>query len=158
LVIVRQWASLFVTVLLAGACAARTPRVLPPAPPSTAPPQVVVVAESLIGTPYRTAGTTPDGFDCSGFTQYVYRDAGIALPRSVLEQYALGAPVGRDEIRAGDLVFFAIDGTTVSHVGLAVGPDRFVHAPSSRGYVREESLSISYWDSRFRGARRLTAG
>jgi cell wall-associated NlpC family hydrolase len=137
-----------------GACAARTARVPEPGAEANA---AVSAAAGLIGTPYRNGGTTPDGFDCSGFTQYVYREAGIALPRSVQEQFAVGIPVDRDRLRAGDLVFFAIDGQTVSHVGLAVGPDRFVHAPSSRGRVREESIATSYWEPRYAGARRIVA-
>jgi cell wall-associated NlpC family hydrolase len=152
---VRPLVPLLVIAAFAAGCAARPARVLPPAPPPGRAPLTVSVASSLIGVPYRNGGTTPDGFDCSGFTQYVLGQAGFRLPRSVQDQFAAGEAVDRDHVRAGDLVFFAIDGRTVSHVGLAVGRDRFVHAPSSRGFVREESLLVSYWESRFAGARRV---
>jgi cell wall-associated NlpC family hydrolase len=147
-------------VLLASAvasgCAAKAPRVLPPAPPAPSTSSLIAEARSLIGAPYRNGGTSPDGFDCSGFTQYVFRQAGVRLPRSVADQMAIGQPVGRDRLHPGDLVFFAIDGRTVSHVGVIVAPGVFVHAPSSRGRVREESLALAYWETRFAGARRVT--
>ena len=112
-------------------------------------------ALSLLGSPYRNGGTDPTGFDCSGLVQYVFGQAGLALPRSVREQVRLGVPVTDDDIEAGDLLFFAIDGRSVSHVAIAVDRDGFVHAPSTRGVVREERLSADYWRRRFSGARRL---
>jgi len=138
---------------------------VPGAPPAEEPPAeapraaaggeaIASVARSLQGAPYRNGGSGPEGFDCSGFVQYVFARAGVALPRSVREQFEAGIEVeGRP--RAGDLLFFAIDGERVSHVGIATGPDRFVHAPSSTGVVREERLSSSYWSRRYAGARRI---
>jgi len=112
-------------------------------------------ALSLLGSPYRNGGTDPTGFDCSGLVQFVFGQSGLALPRSVREQMRLGIPVPAGEVEPGDLLFFAIDGRTVSHVAIAVGLDRFVHAPSTRGVVREERLSADYWSRRFSGARRI---
>jgi cell wall-associated NlpC family hydrolase len=87
--------------------------------------------------------------------RYVFGELGITMPRSVHEQASLGESVDRDDLRPGDLVFFAIDGHTISHVGIAVSADSFIHAPSSRGSVREESLGIAYWRARFAQARRV---
>ena len=116
---------------------------------------VVAIAEDLLGTPYRNGGADPDGFDCSGFVQYVFGQAGAALPRSVRELWQSGSAVDRGDLRPGDLVFFAIDGAGVSHVGIAIDGETFVHAPSSRGTVRTERLDAEYWATRYRGARRI---
>ena len=117
---------------------------------------LIDAAESLLGAPYINGGTDPAGFDCSGFVQYVFAKAGIVLPRSVREQWQAGEPVDRAEVKRGDLLFFAIDGRDVSHVGIAIDAGAFVHAPSTRGVVRVESLSGDYWSRRFAGARRIT--
>jgi cell wall-associated NlpC family hydrolase len=121
-----------------------------------APGSAVEAAESLLGTPYRSGGADPSGFDCSGFVQYVFAKAGVALPRSVREQWQVGTAVERAEIEGGDLVFFAIGGHEVSHVGIALDGSSFVHAPSERGVVRVERLEAEYWSRRYAGARRVT--
>jgi cell wall-associated NlpC family hydrolase len=147
--------SLLAVILLTG-CVKRTRPTLPPlAPPPASDATVVAIARSFVGTPYRNGGADPGGFDCSGFTQYVLAQIGVALPRTVLEQAAAGDRVDRRDLREGDLVFFAIDGRTISHVGIAIGAGRFVHAPSSRGSVREESLGVAYWQTRYATARRV---
>jgi cell wall-associated NlpC family hydrolase len=125
-----------------------------PAAPVAFADAIVESASELVGTPYREGGSDPGGFDCSGFVQYVFSRAGAALPRSVREQWHAGVEVGA--VAAGDLVFFAIDGRQVSHVGIAIDGERFVHAPSGRGAVRVERLSGSYWRSRLAGVRRIT--
>jgi cell wall-associated NlpC family hydrolase len=107
------------------------------------------------GVPYRNGGSDPAGFDCSGFVQYVFRQVGTILPREVREQFRVGRDIDRDEVEAGDLVFFETVSRGASHVGLAIGDGQFVHAPSSRGVVRVESLASSYWAPRYVGARRL---
>jgi cell wall-associated NlpC family hydrolase len=112
-------------------------------------------ALALRGVPYRNGGTDPGGFDCSGFTQYVFAHHGIALPREVKEQFAAGRAVQIDQIAAGDLMFFTTVAPGASHVGIALGGDEFVHAPSSTGVVRVERLSSPYWAQRFIGARRM---
>jgi len=116
---------------------------------------LVGTALSLRGAPYRNGGTDPSGFDCSGFTQYVFRQYGIALPRDVQEQYQFGKSVRPEELTAGDLLFFTTTDPGVSHVAIAVGGDEFVHAPSSSGVVRVEHLSSTYWAPRFVGAKRV---
>jgi cell wall-associated NlpC family hydrolase len=112
-------------------------------------------ALSFRGAPYRTGGGDPAGFDCSGFTQFVFSQYGIALPRSVKEQFQVGKSVKPNEVAPGDLLFFSTTEPGASHVGIAVGGDEFVHAPSSKGVVRVERLSQSYWSQRFIGARRV---
>ena len=110
---------------------------------------------ALRGTRYRDGGDGPDGFDCSGFTQYVFAQHGIALPRDVQTQSQLGQNVEPSELAMGDLVFFSTVARGASHVGIAIGGDQFVHAPSSAGVVRVEHLSAGYWSQRFVAARRI---
>jgi cell wall-associated NlpC family hydrolase len=110
-------------------------------------------ATDLLGTPYRNGGSTLEGFDCSGFVQYVYAQHGVRIPRTVRRQAEVGSRVR--EAEAGDLVFFATDGDGPTHVGIALGPDRVIHAPSSRGVVRVEPFASAYWSSRFLEARRV---
>jgi cell wall-associated NlpC family hydrolase len=109
----------------------------------------------LRGTPYRNGGSDPAGFDCSGFVWYVFGQHGIPMPRTVAAQYRTGIEVGTDALRAGDLVFFDTNGAGPSHVGIVIGGDEFVHAPSSAGQVRVERLGAAYWARRFAGARRV---
>jgi cell wall-associated NlpC family hydrolase len=112
-------------------------------------------ALSLRGAPYRNGGADPSGFDCSGFTQYVFAQYGVTLPRAVVEQFKAGKAVRPDELAAGDLVFFTTTSPGASHVAIALGGNEFIHAPSSSGVVRVERLSSGYWSQRFIGARRL---
>lgn len=112
-------------------------------------------ALSLRGTPYRNGGIDPGGFDCSGLVWYVFAQHGVALPRTVAEQYRSGGDVQSAELKAGDLVFFSTTGAGASHVGILVGGDSFVHAPASNGVVRVDRLGATYWSSRFIGARRM---
>lgn len=121
---------------------------------ATDPLALTGTALALRGAPYRNGGTTPEGFDCSGFVQYVFGQHGLALPRETREQFRMGSRVSRSQLRPGDLVFFTTVAPGASHVGIVVGDDQFVHAPSSRGVVRVERLSAEYWRRRFVGARR----
>jgi cell wall-associated NlpC family hydrolase len=117
---------------------------------------LVGTALSLRGTPYRNGGSDTKGFDCSGFTQYVYAQYGVPLPRAVHDQFDAGKSVKSDEVEPGDLLFFTTVGPGPTHVAIAIGGDQFVHAPSSTGVVRVERLSTSYWSTRYLGARRIT--
>jgi cell wall-associated NlpC family hydrolase len=112
-------------------------------------------ALSLRGAPYRNGGTDPAGFDCSGFVQYVFGQHGVALPRDVRQQFGVGRTIDAAGLEPGDLVFFTTVAPGASHVGIAIGGDQFVHAPSTRGVVRVEALSSEYWSNRFVGARRV---
>jgi cell wall-associated NlpC family hydrolase len=118
---------------------------------------VVRTAMELRGVPYRNGGSDLSGFDCSGFTQYVFAQAGRPLPRETREQFTVGIPVSPGEQQPGDLIFFTTTAPGASHVGIALGGDGFVHAPSSRGVVRVESLTLPYWSTRLIGIRRLAA-
>jgi len=133
----------------------------PPAPflasPDSAAAALVATALELLGVPYQNGGTTADGFDCSGFTQYVFARHGLLLPREVREQYNAGSPVDLGAVAPGDLLFFQTVAKGASHVGIALGGDAFVHAPSSTGVVRVEHYTAEYWARRFVGARRVTA-
>lgn len=119
--------------------------------------RVVRDALELRGTPYRNGGSDPRGFDCSGFTQYVFNRAGTALPRETREQFLVGSDVPPGQQRPGDLIFFTTTAPGASHVGISLGGDAFVHAPSSRGVVRVESLTLPYWSRRLVGIRRIEA-
>jgi cell wall-associated NlpC family hydrolase len=112
-------------------------------------------ALSFRGAPYRNGGTDPQGFDCSGFVQYVFAQHGVAMPRDVRNQYGVGADIDTPDLEPGDLVFFTTVAPGASHVGIIVGGDQFVHAPSSTGVVRVEHLSAQYWANRFVGAKRV---
>jgi peptidoglycan DL-endopeptidase CwlO len=130
----------------------------PAPPPAVVPaprPALVDTALSFRGTPYRNGGTDPSGFDCSGFTQWVFARHGVKIPREVEEQIKVGRKINIDELQPGDLVFFHTVSRGASHVGIYVADDQFVHAPSSKGVVRVESINSSYWSPRFVGARRL---
>jgi|SRR5579864_3664753 len=116
---------------------------------------LVGTALALRGVPYRNGGADPSGFDCSGFTQYVFAQHGVALSREVREQYHQGRPVDPRDLAPGDLVFFTTTESGASHVAIAVGGDEFVHAPSSTGVVRVERLSAAYWSQRYLGARTM---
>jgi cell wall-associated NlpC family hydrolase len=116
---------------------------------------LIVTALDLRGIRYRNGGSDPRGFDCSGFTQYVFAQYDVRLPREVRDQYRMGQPVRRGDLRPGDLLFFSTTAPGASHVAIAVGRDEFVHAPSSTGVVRTERLTSSYWSPRFLGAKRV---
>jgi len=118
---------------------------------------VVRTAQRFVGTAYRWGGASQrDGFDCSGLTMTVYRLNGLELPRSAREQFNTGTPVGRDALQPGDLVFFATGSSTsrISHVGIYSGRGQFIHAPSRGNTIGSTALSNSYFNSRYKGARR----
>ena len=171
--------ALVLATVTSGACAARGPAVPRPFPGAALPPDaglppytpaepprvevlppspgtsIVTIALGYQGVPYRNGGSDPSGFDCSGFMQWVFAKTGLTLPREVVQQYKTGRDVSRDEVQPGDLLFFETVSRGASHVGLAIGGDQFVHAPSSRGVVRVERFTATYWSKRFVGARRV---
>src|SRR6476661_3183917 len=116
--------------------------------------EVALHALSQIGTRYRYGGSTPDeGFDCSGLVQYVYSRAGIVMPRTTEALSALGMPVTSNELEPGDLVFFDTLRRPFSHVGIYIGDQRFIHAPTSGGVVQLVNMKDRYWQTRYDGAR-----
>nr|WP_315597046.1 C40 family peptidase [uncultured Cupriavidus sp.] len=161
-------ATLCASALLLAACAgppARHTSSLPRAPgkpmidPSAGLEEISIQAMSLVGTPYRYGGNTPDsGFDCSGLVRYVVqRAANVNLPRTTEQMGQRGTSLERSDVASGDLVFFNTTGRANSHVGIYVGQNRFVHAPATGGTVRLEDMGKSYWASRYNGARRVVA-
>lgn len=164
-------AAALATALLATSCGRDDVR---PAPPRAEPvgqrewPQVrpadpaaanavLMRAISLVGTPYRYGGNTPEGgFDCSGLVNYVYRDMlDLRLPRTSRDLAAYQGPrIEPEKLATADLVFFG-SGGTVTHVGIYVGEGRFVHAPSTGGTVRLDHLDGSYWRRHYSGAKRV---
>jgi cell wall-associated NlpC family hydrolase len=120
---------------------------------------LAIFALGLIGVDYRFGGSTPEaGLDCSGLVGYVFQQVtGITLPRTSQELSRVGRKVTVADLKVGDLVFFNTRSLPFSHVGIYLGDDRFVHAPSRGGEVEIVSLSANYWRTRFSGARRLAA-
>ena len=118
---------------------------------------LVLNAMGFMGIPYKWGGTTPEtGFDCSGFVQFVFRQAtGVTLPRSSFDQVLYGVSVAREELQPGDLVFFNTMRAQFSHVGIYIGENRFIHSPSRGKAVEIVDISNSYWQKRYNGARRL---
>ncbi|GIP55605.1 MULTISPECIES: C40 family peptidase [Paenibacillus] len=110
--------------------------------------------EKALGSDYVSGGTTTSGFDCSGFTMYVFSKIGIKLPHQSGSQYKMGTAVEKKELIAGDLVFFNTSGKGVSHVGVYVGDGKFAHASSSKGVIISK-LSDKYYVERYVGAKRI---
>ena len=119
--------------------------------------ELLLRALGLVGVQYKYGGNSPDsGFDCSGLVHYVFGQAvGLALPRNAEEISRMGNQIGRDELEPGDLVFFDTLRRPFSHVGIYLGEQRFIHAPSHGGQVEIISMASRYWQSRYNGARRI---
>jgi len=116
--------------------------------------QIVGIANQYIGVPYVYGGNTPSGFDCSGFTRYVFSAVGIDLPRAADEQYGVGSSVSYANLRPGDLVFFATGYSGISHAGIYIGNNQFISATLSSG-VSIDNLGSGYWSARYVGAKRV---
>ena len=116
--------------------------------------RIVANALQYLGVPYVWGGTSPYGFDCSGFVQYVFATAGVGLPRMADEQFEVGTPVSRHNLRPGDMVFFSTYEPGASHVGIYIGNGNFVHA-SSVSDVTITPLNKEYYVETYLGARRL---
>ncbi len=115
------------------------------------------VVDALVGVDYKYGGTTKNGFDCSGFTMFVFAKFGIDLPHQSGSQAQLGSKVDRSELKSGDLVFFNTSGNGISHVGIYMGGGSFAHASSSRGVIIA-NLDESYYQKRYVTARRILSG
>ncbi|MBR6739780.1 MAG: SH3 domain-containing protein [Clostridia bacterium] len=117
--------------------------------------EIVAFAKTLMGIPYVYGGATPeDGFDCSGFTMYVYNSVGYDMPR--LQQYLQGVEIAYEDMQPGDLVAFSTNGYAVGHVGIYIGNGEFIHSPNSGSTVSIAKLTSGYYFDRFVTARRLS--
>lgn len=116
---------------------------------------VAAAARSVLGAPYRYGGRSPRGFDCSGLVHYAHQQAGIAVPRTTLAQRRAARPVSLADLRPGDVLFFDLDGSKVSHVGIYAGRGRFIHAPSSGKRVAYAGWRSPYWRHRLVAAGRF---
>jgi cell wall-associated NlpC family hydrolase len=119
--------------------------------------KMVRTALSMRGFPYRWGGTTKSGFDCSGFTKYLYGTVkGVAIPRTAAAQYKSGKKIAVKDMRPGDLLFFRTRGRGVGHVGIYAGDGKMVHAANPRAGVKVDKLFGGYWGKRLVGVRRPT--
>ena len=136
------------------AAATSTPEPSAPSPLPSAPPSryggVVGIAMQYLGVPYVYGGSSPSGFDCSGFVMYVFAQIGVSLPHNAAAQYGSGTPVDRSQLQPGDLVFF----NGLGHVGIYIGGGSFIHSPHTGDVVKISSLS-GWYSSTWVGARRL---
>ncbi|MER1984435.1 MAG: C40 family peptidase [Solibacillus sp.] len=114
-------------------------------------------ATKYLGVRYSYGGTSASGFDCSGYVRHVFKELGIdSLPRTSGEMYGEGEKVEKSDLQEGDLVFFKTSGRgTVSHVGIYIGSDQFIHASSSKGVIKTSINDKYYWGSKYVGAKRV---
>ncbi len=134
-----------------------TPRIETPIEQQSTPAKLMIdSATAMIGQPYRFGGAAPGGFDCSGLVFYAAANAGIRMPRTAADQLQFGVPIGRAELQAGDLVFMHLSSKEL-HVAIALDPQLFVHAPSSGGRVRVDSLLAQPYAKGFIAARRVVS-
>ncbi len=119
--------------------------------------QLILHAVSLLGVHYRYGGSTPEsGFDCSGFVSHVFKQAaGVVLPRNAYQMSLIGKQVRSHDLQPGDLVFYNTLRRAFSHVGIYIGDNKFIHAPSKGKAVQIADMSDRYWSKRFQGARRV---
>ena len=119
--------------------------------------ELVVNAMGLLGVPYRRGGNSMEtGFDCSGFVRAMYQQTvGLILPRRADQQAAATQTIEKTDLQPGDLVFFNTMRRAFSHVGIYIGDNKFIHSPRSGAEVRVEDMRLSYWKTRFNGARRV---
>jgi cell wall-associated NlpC family hydrolase len=138
--------SLFLTL-----CTPPDSRIVSLSVPSGKRGDIIRTAEKYIGTRYRYGGSDPRGFDCSGFTSYVFKQHGFVIPRAAGAQFEDGRRVPINRAKPGDLVFFRISGSNISHVGIYAGDFRFIHSPSTGNRVRYDDIRKDYWRTRYAG-------
>ncbi|MHB8844789.1 MAG: C40 family peptidase [Nitrospirota bacterium] len=155
---VSRFAILLVSAvsLLFGGCArSPAPTRQVPGYSQSAGDKAADTALTMVGRPYRYRGETPSGFDCSGLVRYSYLTAGMNLPHGTKSLLTITRSVGLQNARKGDLLFFLQEGRKFSHVGIYIGNDQFVHAPSTGGFVRRDTITDRYWKKHYLETRRL---
>ena len=119
--------------------------------------QIVAFAKQFLGTPYVWAGSSPSGFDCSGFVSYVFKNFGYTVNRTAASMYTNGVAVDKSELQIGDAVFFASSSESIGHVGIYIGDGEFIHSSSGCGYVTISGLDETYYTNMYVGARRIAS-
>ncbi len=119
--------------------------------PGTKRYSIVKTAEKYLGVRYRFGGSDPTGFDCSGYSSYVYKKHGLLIPHSAQQQFANGKRIGIKKAKPGDLVFFRTSGWKISHVAIYMGDYKFIHAPSRGKHVSYDDIRKEYWRKRYAG-------
>jgi murein DD-endopeptidase len=153
---IRQGALCCIVALLLFGCIAAPPARRIEGYSSAVGDKAADTALTMLGRPYKYKGDSPSGFDCSGLVRYSYLSAGMDVPHSTSSLRIHTRPVSPRDMRKGDLLFFNESGKKYSHVGIYIGNDLFVHAPSTGKTVRKDSLDDSYWKKHFLGARRFS--
>lgn len=132
----------------------KAPKTRPSLSSKTQIPAILSTAKTYVGVPYKFGGTTPKGFDCSGYIQYVFAKHQVSLPRSADDQFKVGKNVNAKNLEVGDLVFFSTYEKGASHCGIYAGNGKFIHVSTSKG-VRIDELKDAYWKPKYLGAKRL---
>jgi cell wall-associated NlpC family hydrolase len=169
--IIREWPLIGICAIAAGVCMPGMAYAADPAPadgtPNTAlaklqnltnrASELAIHAMGMIGIRYKLGGNAPEsGLDCSGLVRYLFKEVwGTDLPRTSEEISQVGQNIDTQNLQPGDLVFYNTLRRSFSHVGIYLGDNKFIHAPSSGGQVRIESMDVGYWKNRFNGARRI---
>lgn len=145
---------LFFSIILVSACSSSRP--MPSGTSVKHGDRAAYYATKMIGARYRYGGNSPKkGFDCSGLIQYSYKLAGLTVPRNTRYQYRNSRFVRRSQLRKGDLLFFNQKGKRLSHVGIYIGNNKFVHAPSTGKRVQISTIKNPYWKKHLASTRRL---
>ncbi|WLR50544.1 NlpC/P60 family protein [Bacillus tianshenii] len=116
---------------------------------------IISNSKKYMGVPYVFGGTTPNGFDCSGYIRHVYNESGISLPRTTSQQYNVGQAVAKEDLQKGDIVFFETYKSGPSHSGIYLGDGKFIHASSTKGVTISSINNPYYWQPRYIGARQV---
>ena len=148
------WIAVSFSLILVSACASAPVRPVTGYTPAMGE-KAAKTAAAMTGRPYKFKGDSPEGFDCSGLVQYSYLSAGLEVPHGTDSLRRVTKPVALKNVRKGDLLFFNERGKKASHVGIFLGDDLFVHAPSTGGKVRKDKLTDPHWKKSYLEARRF---
>lgn len=148
-----RYAVILLSILFLSGCASTGAQFHQASEPVGERQKILDIARSYLGVPYKYGGTTPAGFDCSGYVRYVFNRAGYSLPHNAGAMFQKLKKV--EEPRPGDLVFYHIDGSTITHVGIYASRGRFLHSPKSGQVVEYTDMNAPYWKKRYAGSARV---